>query len=397
MTTYERYLQVLNFEETDRTLNWEFAYWGGALNRWYREGLPEKHGLAKEVEYGETVCGPGLHYPLVSVSGGQNILIDRDVSDFFHFDNDLVCPPVNHWIYPKFHRVTQSENRDKIQIIDEDGITKVIKKDASSMPHWIDWPVKDQKTWEKTKEERFGLDYDERVTQSQDDFNKIIRDQICPVNLFGDPVGFYGSIRFLVGEMNLLYMYYDNPALVKSILYFLTEFWINMAEETLNRYDISVCAFWEDMSGKNGPLIGPNIFKEFMSPCYKKLISFLRTKGVDHFIVDTDGNVSQLIPLFLETGITGLLPFEKQAGNDLAKIRKKYPTLQMAGGFNKNVLAQGRSEIDNELEEMKYMIQSGGYIPYCDHLVPPNVPWDNYCYFRNKLIKIIQSTRVRPA
>jgi hypothetical protein len=397
MTTYERYVQILNFGETDRTLNWEFAYWGGALNRWYREGLPRKHSLAKEVEYGETVCGPGLHYPLVSVSGGENILIDRDVSSYFHFDDDLACPPVNHWIYPKFKREILSEDRDRIRIIDEDGITKVIKKDASSMPHWIDWPVKDRKTWEKTKEERFRLDFGERVDHTQGSFDKIIKDQQCPVNLFGDPVGFYGSIRFLVGEMNLLYLYYDDPALVKSILNFLTEFWINMAEEILSRYDILVCAFWEDMSGKTGPLIGPNIFKEFMSPCYKKLISFLRTKGVRHFIVDTDGNVSQLIPLFLEAGITGMLPFEKQADNDLIKIRKEYPALQMAGGFNKNVLARGRPEIDRELEETKYMIQLGGYIPYCDHLVPPNVPWDNYCYFRNELIRIIQSTRVTPA
>jgi hypothetical protein len=162
MTTYERYIQILNFDETDRTLNWEFAYWGGALNRWYAEGLPRKHGLEKEVEYGETVCGPGLHYPLGSVSGGDKILIDRDVSSFFHFDDDLACPPVNHWIYPKFEREIQHEDWDRIQILDEDGITKVIKKDASSMPHWIEWPVKDRNTWEKMKEERFQLDYRER-------------------------------------------------------------------------------------------------------------------------------------------------------------------------------------------------------------------------------------------
>jgi hypothetical protein len=397
MTASERYLKVLNFAETDRTVNWEFAYWGGALNRWYEEGLPKKYGLEKKVEYGETVCGAGLHYPLVSVSGGQNIVIDRDVSDFFHFDHNLVCPPINHWIYPKCDKVTMKEDTYKIQIVDEYGITKVIKKDASSMPHWIDWPVKDEKSWEKIREERFQLNYHDRIVHTQSDFSKIVTDKTHPVNLFGDPVGFYGSIRFLVGEMNLLYMYYDNPTLVKNILQFLTDFWINMAEEILHRYNIEVCAFWEDMSGKNGPLIGPNIFREFMSPCYKRLIDFLKTKGVKHFIVDTDGNVSVLIPLFLEVGITGLLPFERQAGNDLLQIRKKYPRLQMAGGFNKNVLSQSYTEIDKELEIIRNMIQLGGFIPYCDHLVPPNVPWDNYRYFRKRLTEIILSTTVKPS
>jgi uroporphyrinogen decarboxylase len=150
------------------------------------------------------------------------------------------------------------------------------------------------------------------------------------------------------------------------------------------------------MSGKNGPLIGPNIFKEFMSPCYIRIIDFLKTKGVEHFIVDTDGNVEKLIPLFLEAGITGMLPFERQAGNDLLAIRKAYPRLQMMGGFNKNLLTEDTNVIDKELNVIREMVKMGGYIPYCDHLVPPNVPWENYHYFRERLKEIVHSTKVKP-
>ena len=133
-----------------------------------------------------------------------------------------------------------------------------------------------------------------------------------------------------------------------------------------------------------------------MLPCFKGLIDFLKIKGVKHFIVDTDGNVNKLIPLFLEVGITGMLPFERQAGNDLLKIRKKYPKLQIMGGFNKNVLANSRKEIDNELNIVKEMVKLGGYIPYCDHLVPPNVSWENYKYYRKRLKEIIYSTKIKP-
>ena len=69
----------------------------------------------------------------------------------------------------------------------------------------------------------------------------------------------------------------------------------------------------------------------------------------------------------------------------------------MAGGFNKNVLSQSYTEIDKELEIIRNMIQLGGFIPYCDHLVPPNVPWDNYRYFRKRLTEIILSTTVKPS
>ena len=49
-----------------------------------------------------------------------------------------------------------------------------------------------------------------------------------------------------------------------------------------------------------------------MSPYYKKLIGFLKTKGIGTFIVDTDGKVDELLPLFMEAGINAMLPFERQ-------------------------------------------------------------------------------------
>ncbi|MCL4378434.1 MAG: hypothetical protein M1409_08685 [Actinobacteria bacterium] len=393
MNAKELYFDVLNFRNCSRTLNWEFAYWGGTLNRWYKEGLPKKYGLEREVEFGETICGPGLHYPILGVGSSYNLLLDKDVNDFFNFDDGIMSFPINPWIYPKTDLIVLEEDENKKKVLDEDEITKVIKKDGSSMPHWIDWPVKDLKSWEKFKEERFQINYEKRLAKNFKDYEKKIKEGNNPLILFGEPVGFYGSIRYLIGEMNLLYMYYDNPGLIKNIFNFLTNFWINLAEEILSRYEIVVVDFWEDMSGKNGPLISPVIFKEFISPYYKRLIDFLKTKGIKYFNVDTDGNIEVLLPLFLEVGITGMLPFERQAKNDLIEIRKKYPKLNIFGGFDKNVLTKGRKEIDDELLIVKEMIKMGGYIPYCDHLVPPNVSWKNYKYFRDRLIEIINSTR----
>lgn len=357
--------------------------------------MTKKYGLKRDVKIGESVCGPGLHYPILGVNSADQLPeVDKDVYNYFNFDDGIIAFPINPWIYPKTEVIVLEEDNNKKKIIDEEGITKIIKKDGSSMPHWIDWPVKDLKSWEQFKEERFQISYEKRLSKNFKDYEKKIKEGKNPLILFGEPVGYYGSIRYLVGEMNLLYMYHDNPELIKNIFSFLTDFWINLAEEILSKYDIEVVDFWEDMSGKNGSLISPETFKEFMSPYYKRLIGFLKTKGIKHFNVDTDGNVDTLIPLFLEVGITGMLPFERQAKNDLIKIRKKYPNLNIFGGFDKNVLAKDKKEIDIELMNIREMIKPGGYIPYCDHLVPPNVPWENYKYFRNKLIDIIYSTKV---
>ena len=89
-----------------------------------------------------------------------------------------------------------------------------------------------------------------------------------------------------------------------------------------------------------------------------------------------------------------MYPFEQQADNDLIKIRKQYPELRMTGGFDKNTLFKGREYIDRELEKMEFLIKKGGYIPYADHLIPPNSSWENFKYYRDRLNEVIYSTRV---
>ena len=142
---------------------------------------------------------------------------------------------------------------------------------------------------------------------------------------------------------------------------------------------------WEDLAFKNGPLISPDIFREFILPYYKKFIQRMKTFGVKHFFVDTDGNFEVLIPLFIEGGVTGFYPFEVQAGMDIEKIRDLYPELVIMGGIDKMALAKGKEAIDGEIAKVKRMLKKGGYIPYTDHMVPPDVSFENYTYFRKQL------------
>ena len=189
-------------------------------------------------------------------------------------------------------------------------------------------------------------------------------------------------------------MYYDNHSLLKDILGHLCNLWLSMAEELTSKIDFDLAIFWEDMAGKQGSLISPAMFKEFLSPYYKRLIGFLKSRGIKYFSVDCDGKVDELIPLFIEAGINIMYPFERQAGNDLIAIRKKYPGLGIIGGFDKNSLYNGKEYIDKELDAISWLIKQGGYIPFADHAIPPNSSWENFKYYRNKLNDIIHLNKV---
>jgi uroporphyrinogen decarboxylase len=161
-------------------------------------------------------------------------------------------------------------------------------------------------------------------------------------------------------------------------------------EEVTAQVDVDVAHIWEDMSSSRGSMISTATFREFMTPYYKRLTDFLKSRGVQVILVDTDGNCAQLIPLFLEAGITGLYPMEVSAGMDVLAARRQYPQLQMMGGIPKSELAKGRTRIDAILEDIALLLRSGGYIPFGDHLIPPEVPWEHFKYYRERLNALIE-------
>ncbi len=394
ITARELFLNVMGFKSSIRTLRWELGYWGSTILRWYKEGLPKVKGISKKVKSGDSVVGPGVAVASPSTTG-EFPLYDYDVGKYFKFDESFIHFPYNYWIYPRFEKKVIYEDDKYIKLFDTDGVKKKIIKDNTSMPLFLEWPVKNEKDWQKVKEQRFNIDsISNRYFYDIDNFVKEIENRTAPLGILDAPIGFFGSLRYLIGDTNLFMLFYDNPNFIKSICNYLCNFWLQMAEELTSKMEFDLACFWEDMSGKQGSLISPSMFREFLSPYYKRLVSYLKTKNIDYFLVDTDGKVSELIPLFLEAGVNMMYPFEQQAGNDLIEIRKKYPDLRILGGFDKNTLFKGKDFIDKELEKIEYLISKGGYIPFGDHLIPPNCSWQNFKYYRNSLNKIIDSTKV---
>ncbi len=84
-----------------------------------------------------------------------------------------------------------------------------------------------------------------------------------------------------------------------------------------------------------------------------------------------------------------MYPMETSCGMDIVKVRKTYPELRMMGGIPKTEIAKGPARINRLLEPVEEVLKTGGYVPFGDHLIPPEVHWDEFKYYRNKLNKLI--------
>jgi len=379
----ERFLDICHFKRPG-DLWLRDVFWRETLEKWVKQGAPKQ------------IIIPTLK---------QQLLGNRFLDDYFQFDCSrslfevisgisvaVSQPPGLSYeislyqaspVVPVFEPRVISEDEHTISFINGTGQTlRVLKDNPFKMPTYLDWPVKDRATWNAYKR-RLDPNTPQRYPADWNAYVQEMNGKSEPLSL--GVGGFYGYLREMIGTERILYMFYDDPILIEDmmeqVLYLETE----VIKRTLRDIKVQQARFWEDMCYKAGPLISPAMVRKFMMPRYKKITDLLRSYGVDVIYLDSDGNVEQLVPLWLEAGINFIWPFEVAAGNDAVAIRKKYgKDLIIGGTIDKRALIKGKEAIREEvMSKVPFLLEQGGYFPSVDHHVPPDVTFENYCYYIN--------------
>lgn len=352
MNALERFCRVCDFQPVDMPPKWDtLGFWRATVERWHSEGLP------------------------ADISPEQFFGMDR--RDFLPVNSGLTgsgfCPP--------FEREVIAEDERTITYRDTEGIIKRERKDRPelSMPQFLEFPVSNRRDWENV-EWRLDPASPERYPD-WDEISRIYGNRDFPLGF--TICGAYGLPRNLFGEERLAYMYYDDPVLMHDIAEHWVFFYKGLFDRTFPNFQVDYIYFWEDMAFKNGPLIGPNLVREFMLPYYKEVIAAAKSYGIKYFLLDSDGDNRPILDCFIEAGVNVFLPLEIAAGMDPLEIRATYGrNLALWGGIDKRVLAQDKEAIKRELMRViPPLIEEGGFIPAVDHGVPPDVSFSNYCYF----------------
>ena len=405
MNLRERFLEVMNFNPDVRSIKWEFGYWGETIDTFYNEGLPKQHypqlptevttptsslyipawtSIKGNLPPGIGVMGGGLYWPT------QGFPLDTDVRDFCKMDQTQQMVDVNLLFCPMFDSKVLEENAESMIYSDIDSVTRKFLKEQATIPSGMDWPIKDRASWEKVKAERLRLDnIKDRFPANWPELVKKYNQRDYPLAIGGYPFGLFGTPSHLMGYERLFESYYDDPQLIHDMQNTFTELWIAVFEEVLSQVEIDHIHFWEDISMGKGPMVSLATVREFMLPYYKRIIDFLKGRGVNIILLDTDGDCNSLIPLYMEVGVTGLYPFETHSGMDIVEVRLQYPNLQMFGGVPKAEIPKGKDAIDRALIPVEEVLKTGGFVPFGDHFIPPDVKWEDFLYYRTRLNELI--------
>ena len=364
MNNRERTMAILNYEKYDKMPVVHFGYWSQLVDKWVEEGHITKEESAEHIVSEKL----GFDYGWGAQYGGHNGLM------------------------PGFEWKILEERPDGSKIQQNgSGLIEEIKTGLTSIPSTVGTLMTGREAWEELYKPKLHPDKNRYGNPEQlADVKKNME------SLTDSPAGLmcgslYGAIRDMLGVEGLCYLYADDEDLYYKIIDTIGNLCYEVAKPILESgIKPDFLHFWEDICFKNGPLVNPAIFKEYVGPHYKKITDLGKKYGANFASLDCDGCIDKLVPIWLENGVNVMFPIE--VGTWEASIepwRKEYgKELRGVGGMNKNIFALDFKAVDKEIERLRPLIDLGGFIPCPDHRIPPEAKWDNIRYYCDQMRKI---------
>lgn len=306
-------------------------------------------------------------------------------------------PPVDFKMMPTFeekvlehrdgHYIVQDWMGAITEISDEYDYTYIRSAKDFVTRKWHKFPVETRADWQEMQVRfqvetpgRFAADFDERCREMQ-----ASNFQIRTVQFNGP----FWQLREWCGFENLCMLFLEDPDFVQEMVDFWTEFVSKvlarvMAQVTLDRVGIN-----EDMAYKAHSMISPAMTRRFLQPAYQRWVAEVKAAGTQIIDMDSDGFIGELIPIWIDSGINVCEPMEVAAHNDLLEFRRLFGRkMAYTGGVDKRAIAAGGEVMRAELRRLTPVIQDGGYIPGCDHGVPPDISWPNFIAYSRELARL---------
>ncbi len=360
MNDRQRFIATMHYQPRDRAPICDFGFWPETIDVWHAQGLPAEVGGGHDTTSTDKFFG---------------------MDQYYHYHGG---PDVNCGLYPGFEtRVL--EDRGTQEVVQQgDGVRVLRDKYSGSIPMHLGHLLVDRASWREHYLPRL-TNYDDPGRYPEwENARAVWNDANCPAPRVVSGGSLYGWLRNWMGVDNLSYLVYDDPALFEEMVTTIGDLIVETHRRALAqgaRWD--ACGMWEDMCYNGGPLLGPAHFRRYLVPQYRRITEQLRRGGCDVIWVDCDGKIDELIPLWLEAGVNCMFPIEVGVWRaDAVAYRRQYgKDLLLMGGFDKHILARSKREIEAEVQRLTPLVEEGGFIGFCDHRVPPDVPLENYLFY----------------
>lgn len=152
-----------------------------------------------------------------------------------------------------------------------------------------------------------------------------------------------------------------------------------VAEHLLER-GVRLFYMTDDLGQIQRALISPRMYKRFFQPGVKKFCRLVHRHG-GKVLMHSCGNVMDLLPAIVETGIDALHPWEPTSGMDIVRGKREWgDRIALVGNVPIQMLTDGtpRDVVAYVKRLMREVAPGGGYLVSSAHSIVAPCQWQNY-------------------
>jgi len=329
-----------------------------------KKGIPDRVGML-EAPWAETVA----------LWRKQGLPADQDPLEYFDMDIRRIGCDMSM----RFKAETIEETDEYVIERDANGVTKKrLKTEHGHTPQWLDHVIKTSSDWKKHRhrrspsKDRIPADTKDLVARHREKGRYIALTMTEP----------YEGCWPMVGQVGIFTAMMDEPEFVADMFSNYADLAIAMFEMYVQEgIDYDGVWFWGDLGYRNSTLFSPELYRELLFPCHKRMCDKLKELGKTT-ILHSCGKILTLIPMFIEAGFDAIQPLEAKCGQDVRELKKQYDNqITFFGNIDIRKLSGTREDVEEEvMGKLPIAMEGGGYIFHSDHSVPPTVSFENYCY-----------------
>ena len=277
------------------------------------------------------------------------------------------------------------EEGDYYAFYDRWGSKLHMPKEGGFYFDWVDFPIKeptlaalDQYQWPQPDSAATNAQLGAQAKWLYENTNfALIGSAVIGGGIFEQPARVMGLQNFMLALLTA-------PQFADRLMEQITDIYI----ESCNRYldevgkYIQVFTFWDDVTGQNGWLIKPELYRKMIKPKQKRLVEAIKKKTDAKLFFHCCGAARGLIPDLIDLGFDILNPVQVSAkGMDSKELKAEFgKDITFWGGIDtQRVLPFGKPQdvVDEVKRRIDDLAPGGGFVFAAVHNIQALVPPEN--------------------
>jgi hypothetical protein len=186
--------------------------------------------------------------------------------------------------------------------------------------------------------------------------------------------------QFIVGFEEFMIKLITDRDFIEKAISMCMDYYIDIIQMACEE-GVSWIYIGDDVGGKGGLLMGPELTRKYAIPCYERIVSICDEYRVP-VTLHSCGNAVEILPDLIEIGVVMYNPVEPTSGADIYEVHKKYgDKICFSGNIDiAGVLALGTpEEVEKDVKEhIERLGREGAYILTSSHSITNDVPFENF-------------------